>query len=132
MAEVTRIGHGAYRVESDGRQQIVYIAGSEGDLWAWCDGEVYREQDASPDSADRSRARRPKGGHHVLTSPMPATVVKVLATAGQVVRQGDTLVVVEAMKMELPIRAPASATIKAVNCREGEMVQPDRALVEFE
>jgi 3-methylcrotonyl-CoA carboxylase alpha subunit len=63
---------------------------------------------------------------------MPATVVKVLVAPGQAVRHGDTLVVLEAMKMELPIRAPGDATVKAVNCREGELVQPDRALVELE
>ncbi len=34
--------------------------------------------------------------------------------------------------MELPLRAPADATIKAVHCREGELVQPDAVLVEFE
>jgi biotin carboxyl carrier protein len=62
---------------------------------------------------------------------MPATVVKILVTAGQTVRHGDTLVVLEAMKMELPIRAPADATVQAVNCREGELVQPDRTLVEL-
>jgi biotin carboxyl carrier protein len=34
--------------------------------------------------------------------------------------------------MELPIRAPGDATVKALNCREGELVQPDRTLVELE
>jgi 3-methylcrotonyl-CoA carboxylase alpha subunit len=62
---------------------------------------------------------------------MPATVVKILVTPGQAVRHGDTLVVVEAMKMELPTRAPGDGTVKAVNCRE-EAIQPDRALVELE
>jgi biotin carboxyl carrier protein len=63
---------------------------------------------------------------------MPATVVKVLVAPGQKVRHGDTLVVLEAMKMELPIRAPGDAVVQAVNCREGELVQPDRTLVELE
>jgi len=62
---------------------------------------------------------------------MPATVIKIAVTAGQAVRQGETLVVLEAMKMELPIRAPADAVVRAVNCREGELVQPERTLVEL-
>ena len=49
---------------------------------------------------------------------MPATIVKVLATPGQAVKAGDTLVIVEAMKMELPVRAPSDAVVKAVHCRE--------------
>jgi len=67
-----------------------------------------------------------------MPAPMPATVVKVLVTPGQAVRHGDTLVIVEAMKMELPIRAPGDASVKAVHCHEGELVQPDRTLVELE
>jgi 3-methylcrotonyl-CoA carboxylase alpha subunit len=62
---------------------------------------------------------------------MPATVIKVLVAPGVAVRKGDTVVVLEAMKMELPIRATSDATVKAVHCREGELVQPDAVLVEF-
>jgi biotin carboxyl carrier protein len=125
MAAVTRIGPAAYRVDTDGKQSIVYVAGSEGDLWACCDGHVYRQQE---------QAAKHAGPHGTmsLTAPMPATVVKVLVAPGQAVGHGETLVVLEAMKMELPIRAPADGVVKAVNCHEGELVQPDRALVELQ
>ena len=63
---------------------------------------------------------------------MPATVLRVLVAPGTAVRKGDTVVLLEAMKMELPIRAPADATVTAVNCREGELVQPDTILIELE
>ena len=63
---------------------------------------------------------------------MPATVVKVLAVPGQSVRSGDTLVIVEAMKMELPVRAPSDAIVKAVRCQERDVVQADQTLVELE
>ena len=129
MATVTHIGAGMYRVDDDGRQTVVYVAGTVGDLWAFYDGEVYREHGRGEE--EHRRSRPPTGGHYDLTAPMPATVVKILASAGQSVKQGDTLIVLEAMKMELPIRAPADAVVKAVNCREGELVQPERALVEL-
>ena len=45
MAAITRIGPAAYLVEADGQQSVVYVAGSEGDLWAFCDGHVYREHE---------------------------------------------------------------------------------------
>ena len=127
MATVA-LGRGAYLVEHDGKQSLVYVAGEPGDMWAFADGQIYRE------SEHRARPPKdgpPKGGHYLVAAPMPATVVKVLVTPGQAVRHGDTLIVVEAMKMELPIRAPGDATVKAVNCREGELVQPDRTLVEL-
>ena len=130
MATVTQIGPGAYRVEDDGKQVVVFVAGTADDRWAFCNGEIYRE-------GERHDEGRPKGGHYKdgghyeLTSPMPATVVKVLVAPGQAVRHGDTLIVLEAMKMELPIRAPSDAVVQAVNCREGELVQPERTLVEL-
>jgi hypothetical protein len=146
VASVTRIGAGVYRVDDDGAQTIVYVAGTAGDLWAFCNGEIYRErglsdQDGPPKGghyrgeAYRGDAYRgdasPDAGHYDLAAPMPATVVKILVAEGQAVQQGETLVVLEAMKMELPIRAPADAVVKAVNCREGELVQPERVLVEL-
>ena len=128
MATVTRIGAGAYRVDENGKQTVVYVAGAVGDLWAFCDGEIYRERRRSDEP---HQIGPPTGGHYDLAAPMPATVVKILVTAGQAVKQGETLVVLEAMKMELPIRAPADAVVQAINCREGELVQPERALVEL-
>jgi len=118
------------KIERDGKQFTVYIAGSADDVWAYYDGKVYRQREADAAAADAHRPAR--AGRYVLNAPMPATVVKIAVSPGQAVRHGDTLVVVEAMKMELPIRAPADATVKAVNCREGELVQPDRELVELE
>ena len=51
---------------------------------------------------------------------------------GAAVKKGDTLIVLEAMKMELPIRAPADGTVARVTCTEGQLVQPGVPLVELE
>jgi biotin carboxyl carrier protein len=63
---------------------------------------------------------------------MPATVVAISVTPGQKVAAGDLLVMLEAMKMELPIRAPRPGRVKSVACREGELVQPGVPLAELE
>jgi acetyl-CoA carboxylase biotin carboxylase subunit len=78
-----------------------------------------------------SRRRSSTDGAQSLAAPMPATVVKVLVKPGDRVAKGDTVVVLEAMKMELPLRAAGDATVKAVHCREGELVQPEVVLVEM-
>jgi acetyl-CoA/propionyl-CoA carboxylase biotin carboxyl carrier protein len=75
--------------------------------------------------------RRHTAGAQTLAAPMPATVIKIHVKAGDAVRKGDTILVLEAMKMELPIRAPGDARIAAVRCREGELVQADATLVEL-
>ncbi len=62
---------------------------------------------------------------------MPATVLRINTPAGTVVKRGDTLLVLEAMKMELPIRANADGTVTVVNCRIGDLVQPGVSLIEL-
>ena len=67
-----------------------------------------------------------------LCAPMPATVAAILVDPGSAVVAGDTLVRLEAMKMELAIRAPAPGRVATVECRVGELVQPGRPLVTLE
>lgn len=127
---VTQVGEGVYRVEHDGRSHIVYIAGTPSDQWACADGRVFRGDFG--DARDQPRRAARVTGPQALTAPMPATVIKVLVQPGAAVKKGDTILLLEAMKMELPIRAPGDATVTAVHCREGELVQPETTLVELE
>lgn len=125
--QVTRIGDGVYRVEHDGRADLVYVAGPANDRWAFANGEVYRlKQEAS-------RPRRSSKGDatETLMAPMPATVLKVSVAPGAHVKAGDSLIVLEAMKMEIALRAPHDGVVAAVNCKEGELVQPESVLVEL-
>lgn len=126
---VTRIEEGVYRVEIDGRTEIVYVAGVPGDRWAYWNGQVFRG--SLGDEQASTRPALPRDARHALSAPMPATVIKVLVDAGTTVKKGETLIILEAMKMELPLRSTADATVMAVHCREGELVQADTVLVEL-
>jgi 3-methylcrotonyl-CoA carboxylase alpha subunit len=127
---VTRVGPGMYRVEHDGRSDIVYVAGTKSDRSASWNGAVFRRSAERPRPSTRTRARtRPVQS---LVAPMPATVAKVLVQPGAKVTKGETVLLLEAMKMELPIRAPADAIVTAVHCREGGLVQAGAVLVELE
>ena len=67
-----------------------------------------------------------------MASPMPATVVKVLVREGASIKQGAVVVLLEAMKMELPIRAPRDGVVRAIRCAPGELVQAGVPLVELD
>lgn len=127
---VRAAGEGVFRVEHDGRVDTVYVAGPPHDRWACCNGEIYR----ADLTASAGGGRRTRGGHQPqsLAAPMPATVIRVNAQPGDRVRKGDTVVLLEAMKMELPVRASADAVVTAVCCREGDLVQPDVVLIELD
>jgi biotin carboxyl carrier protein len=58
-----------------------------------------------------------------VEAEMVANVWKVLVTAGTAVNEGDTLVILESMKMEIPVVAPQAGTVTAVNVVEGGVVQ---------
>jgi acetyl/propionyl-CoA carboxylase alpha subunit len=67
-----------------------------------------------------------------ITAPMPGTVIRVLVASGQEVEVRDHLVVVEAMKMEMPLQAPRAGIIRAVHVSEGDTVARGEVLVELE
>lgn len=68
----------------------------------------------------------------VCRSPISGIVVKVNTQPGQEIHTGDTLLVLEAMKMETNITAPVSGKISKINVAQGEGVQSGQVLVEFE
>ena len=65
----------------------------------------------------------------IVTAPMASSVVEVLVTAGARVQAGQTLVIVEAMKMEHELRASAAGRVVAVSARAGEAVEAGDTLV---
>ena len=129
---VTPLGNGAFRVHHDGGSDIVYVARSKTDRWIFWNGRVYR---VGAESASRretpAREKNVTSGTVTLTAPMPARVVQVLVQPKAAVKKGETLVLLEAMKMELPVRAPEDAEVEAVHCRVGELVDSDAPLVDL-
>ena len=67
-----------------------------------------------------------------LRSPISGVVVRVPAEVGQTVKTNDTLLVVEAMKMETVITSQCDGKIARINAKEGDAVQVKQVLVEFE
>jgi acetyl-CoA carboxylase biotin carboxyl carrier protein len=60
------------------------------------------------------------------------TVWKVEVAVGDKVEEGDTVVILESMKMEMPVEAEDPGTVKAINCEEGQSVQEGDVLVVLE
>lgn len=116
-----------YLVKDGERQQRVAVASSGNGTWVFVDGNVWLIEDPSTE-----RTRKRGGGERSVMSPMPATVVTINTSVGSAVNEGDTLIVLEAMKMELPIRAPRGGTVTAIHCATGELVQPGVNLLEIE
>jgi 3-methylcrotonyl-CoA carboxylase alpha subunit len=67
-----------------------------------------------------------------VVAPMPGTVTRILAEPGAKLQRGAPLLVLEAMKMEHTLRAPADGTLKALKCAAGDFVQEGTELADFE
>ncbi|MEX2236915.1 MAG: biotin carboxylase N-terminal domain-containing protein [Dehalococcoidia bacterium] len=74
-------------------------------------------------------ATRIPGGGAAVTAPMPGVVLKIAVSEGEAVRAGQTLAVLEAMKMEHALKAPADAVVKEVLVEEGQRVEEGALLI---
>ena len=83
---------------------------------------------AAAPAAAPAAAAAPVAGEAV-TAPMPGTILKVNVTAGQAVKEGDLLVVLEAMKMENEIFAPCNGTVAQVLVSKGSTVDTGATMV---
>lgn len=84
---------------------------------------------AKPGAGRDGLPRASKPGH--VSTPMPGNVVQVLVKEGQEVKQGEAVLVIEAMKMENEIEAPIAGTVVAILVSVGDAVKPNEALVEI-
>lgn len=67
-----------------------------------------------------------------VTSPMGGKVIDVKVNVGDTINEGDEVVILEAMKMELPVVANESGTVKEVKCKKGDAVEADAVLLLLE
>ncbi len=92
-------------------------------------GPVYALSIATPAARRRASAGAVAGR---LTAQMPGQVVDVLVEAGQAVSAGQPLIVLEAMKMEIRVGAPAGGIVREVLVNKGDVVERDQQLVQIE
>lgn len=83
---------------------------------------------AAPKAAPKAAAPAGAQGSVVVTAPMPGKILAVKANAGQAVKKGDVIMVLEAMKMENDIVAPQDGTVASINAAAGDAVEAGATL----
>jgi biotin carboxyl carrier protein len=71
----------------------------------------------------------PDDGEMVIRSPMPGMIIAVPVEEGQAVEAGQTLVILESMKMENELKAPRAGTVHVVNVKAGDSVEQNKRLI---
>jgi acetyl-CoA carboxylase biotin carboxyl carrier protein len=67
-----------------------------------------------------------------VLAPMPGNIIEVVVSVGDEVKEDDELIILEAMKMENPICAPADGVVKEIKVKEKDVVEADQLLVVLE
>jgi len=121
-------GHGLWQVSLGDHDVTARVEIVGDDVWVHADG-LTRRLVRLPETHHRDPGAPVGGGG--FTSPMPGAVLEVRVAAGDHVEAGATLVVVEAMKMEHPVRALAAGTVDAVHVAAGDAVDAGAELLSF-
>ena len=149
--ELVAHGHaGDYRIElADATHEVSAARLADGELSARIDGAMRRfrattdrsrvrvhdgEHRLSVDTVEVYRRRDDAGGaaEHRIRAPMPGRVVLVQAKPGQTVETGDVVLVIEAMKMELALKAPRDGVVDEIRAQAGDFVEADAVLATLE
>lgn len=80
---------------------------------------------AAPKAAPKAAAPKAAAGAGAVkvTASVPGKVLKIVANAGQAVKAGDSIIILESMKMEIPVVAPQDGTVASVDVAEGASVE---------
>ncbi len=111
-----------------------YIASDGTRRWIWIDGKTVPLTVASgtPRSEKRRPSERARSGERIVAAPMPGVVRAVKISKGEAVTKGQVLLILEAMKMEIHVKAHRAGTLTQLNARVGQTVEREQVLAEIE
>lgn len=117
------------RYQYEGRARRMYFVHDRDKYYLAVDGEYYTVEKAESTMQGHAGATSEKNS---VTSSMPGLLVKMPVKVGDTVKAGDTLAIVEAMKMQNELPAPRDGVVAQVNFNEGDQVDAMQPIVELE
>ena len=128
--EIAHIQSGQLELLIDGQRVTAYVSSDGAKRWVTIRGQTFT---LTKSAGGRSKAKG-TGHEHVseLAAPMPGLVRSVNVSEGESVSKGQTLLVLEAMKMEIRIHAPREGVIQKLRVKQGQTVEREQVLIEIE
>ena len=132
-AEIRRVSANELLVMAPGRSDLVAVVRNGERRIVSVRGRVFTLTEAGGEP-DRFAGgpEGPSGGDTSVRAPMPGKVIKVCVAEGERVRKNQSLVIVEAMKMENDLRASGPGVVTKVHVRAGDVVDAEKTLLELE
>ena len=128
-AQILQAKDGKLDLLIDGQRVTAYVSSDQTRRWVTVNGRTLLLNKSSG-------GRRSSSGHHhaagELTAPMPGQIRAVNVSEGDTVTKGQTLLLLEAMKMEIRVQAPRDGVVKKLFVQQGQTVEREQMLVEIE
>ena len=127
-AEVLHAANGKLDLLIDGKHVTAYISSDNAKRWVTINGQT------SVLTKSTGARRGGQAGHHTtgeLTAPMPGQVRALNVSEGDAVTKGQTLLVLEAMKMEIRVQSPMDGTVKQLFVQQGQTVEREQILIDI-
>jgi biotin carboxyl carrier protein len=129
IVEILRASDGKLDLLVDGKRMTAYVSTDNTRRWVTINGQTLLLNKST------GRGRHAGGLHHAageLTAPMPGQVRAVNVKEGDTVTKGQTLLLLEAMKMEIRVQSPRDGLVKKLSVQQGQTVEREQLLVEIE
>lgn len=132
-AEAERISGNELRFRLGGRSVRIYLVRDGERTFVAADGREFVVSESRPDTGRRGESDAKAGETSLrVKSPMPGKVTKVAVAEGEEVHKNQTLVIVEAMKMENEIKTAIDGVVTKIHVSVGDLVDSERPLAEVE
>ncbi len=125
-------GDGTYTVKLNGKSYTASVAG-DGKVSVTVNGKTYETEVAEGGDAEASTAETSSAGGdgEPVAAPLTGNIFKILVSEGDSVEEGETIIVLEAMKMETEVKAQKAGTVSKICVREGDSVNSGDTLIEL-
>jgi len=114
-------GHGEGCLQLLGKSIPFYATKQDNELAVWVDGRIYKLELVDK-TAQRGNGSAQKQSGNEIKAEMPGTILQINAQPGDSIEEGQPVIIMESMKMEMSLTSPRKATIASITCKIGDMV----------
>jgi biotin carboxyl carrier protein len=130
--EIIRTDIGRLDLLIDGKRVTAYVSSENTKRWVTVNGQTFVLKQPAAGARSRGHGQHHAAGALRVTAPMPGQVRAVNVSEGEAVTKGQTLLVLEAMKMEIRVQAPMDGIVKKLSVKQGQTVEREQVLVELQ
>ena len=121
------------KVKVDGEEYDVELEKQDGVWNVTIEGKIFNIEIEGSSVGETSGSKRKKSARGkksgTISSTIPGKIVSISIKEGQIVSEGDVVMILEAMKMQNEIQAPLSGTVTVINCKPGDSVEANSPLI---